>query len=74
MIGGATVGNFCSLALYKLPREIWLTLTVVAPLERAAFSLGAMLIGAPLLAALPKIGVFPGPAAPEPEDPDEGEP
>ena len=61
MIGGATVGNFFSLVLYKLPRELWLTLTVVAPLERAGFSLGAMLIGAPLLAGLPKIGIFVGP-------------
>jgi hypothetical protein len=65
MIGGATVGNFFSLILYKLPRELWLTLTVAAPLERAVFSLGAMLIGVPLLAALPKIGVFVGPAVEE---------
>jgi hypothetical protein len=69
MIGGATVGNFFSLALYKLPREIWLTLTVVAPLERAVFSLGAMLIGVPLLAGLPRAGVFVGPRTPETEMP-----
>jgi hypothetical protein len=67
MIGGATIGNFFSLVLYKLPRELWLTLTVVAPLERAAFSLGAMLVGAPLLAGLPKIGILAGPPAAEPE-------
>ena len=74
MIGGATVGNFASLALYKLPSEIWLTLTVVAPLERAAFSLGAMLIGVPLLVGLPKAGIFVGPGsgeAPEPDAPDQ---
>lgn len=61
MIGGATVGNFFSLILYKLPREVWLTLTVAAPLERAGFSLGAILIGVPLLVCLPKIGIFVGP-------------
>jgi hypothetical protein len=70
MIGGATVGNFCSLVLYKLPREIWLTLTLVAPLERAAFSLGAALIGTPLLAALPRIGISVGPGSGEPEPPE----
>jgi uncharacterized membrane protein len=62
MIGGATVGNFFSLILYKLPKELWMTLTVVAPLERAGFSLGAMLIGVPLLTGLPKIGILVGPA------------
>lgn len=63
MIGGATVGNFFYLVLYQLPREVWLYLTVVAPLERALFSLGAALIGAPLLVGLPKIGIFVGPQA-----------
>jgi hypothetical protein len=61
LTGGATVGNFFALLLYKMPREVWAALTVIAPLERAVFSLGAMLIGVPLLAALPKIGVFAGP-------------
>ena len=61
LVGGATVGNFFALILYKMPGEIWAALTVIAPLERAAFSLGSMLIGVPLLAALPKIGVFVGP-------------
>ena len=61
MIGGATVGNFFSLVLYKLPRELWVYLTVAAPVERAVFSLGTVLIGVPLLAGLPKIGVFVGP-------------
>jgi hypothetical protein len=55
------VGNFFALFLYKMPREVWAALTVIAPLERAVFSLGAALIGVPLLAALPKIGVFAGP-------------
>jgi len=57
MTGGATIGNFFSLVLYKLPRETWIYLTVAAPLERAVFSLGAALIGVPLLASLPKVGI-----------------
>jgi hypothetical protein len=69
MIGGATVGNFFSLVLYKLPRELWLVLMITAPLERVVFSLGAMLIGAPLLAGLPKTGIFVGPSVEEPDEP-----
>jgi hypothetical protein len=61
MIGGATIGNFFSLVLYQLPRETWLYLTVAAPLERAVFSLAAALVAAPLLAGLPKAGIFVGP-------------
>jgi hypothetical protein len=61
MIGGATVGNFFSLLLHKMPKEMWLYLTVASPVERAAFSLGTVLVGAPLLAGLPKIGIFVGP-------------
>lgn len=62
MVGGATVGNFFSLILYQLPRETWLYLTAAAPIERAVFSVGAMLVGVPLLSGLPKIGVMVGPA------------
>jgi hypothetical protein len=71
MIGGATVGNFFSLLLYKMPRETWIYLTVAAPLERAVFSLGAMLIGVPLLIGLPKIGIFIGPQAEDADAPPE---
>jgi uncharacterized membrane protein len=70
MIGGATIGNFFSLVLYQLPRETWLYLTVAAPLERAVFSLGAALVAAPLLAGLPKAGIFVGPQ----EEADDGLP
>ena len=71
MIGGATVGNFFALVFFELPPEVWAYLTVAAPIERAVFSIGAVVIGAPLLAGLPKIGIFVGPryeqeAAPEP--------
>jgi hypothetical protein len=61
MIGGAAVGNFFTLLLFKVPREAWLALTVTAPLERALFALGTMLVGVPLLIGLPKIGVQVGP-------------
>ena len=61
MIGGAAIGNFFYLLLYQLPREIWIGLTVAAPIERAVFSLGAAIIGAPLLAGLRKAGINAGP-------------
>jgi len=61
LIGGAAVGNFFSLVLYKMPRELWAALTIVQPLERAVFAAGAMLIGVPLLEGLNKLGIFVGP-------------
>jgi len=66
MAGGAGVGNFFGLALFDHPREMWMALAFLAPLERIAFSIGSALIGLPLLASLPKIGVFIGPQE-EPE-------
>jgi hypothetical protein len=67
MIGGAAIGNFFSLILYSLPKEVWASLIVIAPLERAAFSAGAMVVGVPLLIGLPKIGIFVGPKGQEEE-------
>jgi len=61
MIGGASIANFFYLLLYRMPKETWLYLTVASPVERAAFSLGTVLVGAPLLIGLPKIGIFVGP-------------
>jgi len=61
LIGGATVGNFFSLVLYKQPKEIWMIITVSAPVERAVFALAAMLVGVPLLIGLNKSGIFAGP-------------
>jgi hypothetical protein len=68
MIGGATIGNFFSLLLFQAPREQWIFLTITSPLERALFSLGAALIGAPLLLGLAKIGIFVGPQEETPDD------
>jgi len=61
LVGGATVGNFFSLVLYKIPRDVWTVLTITAPVERAIFAAGAMLVGVPLLAGLNKIGIYAGP-------------
>jgi hypothetical protein len=61
LVGGATVGNFFSLVLYKLPRELWMALTIISPIERAVFSLCAALIGVPLYTGLSKIGIVAGP-------------
>jgi hypothetical protein len=68
LIGGATVGNFFYLVLYKQPKEFWIGLTIVSPIERAVFALGAMLVGVPLLSGLNKIGIFVGPQNEEEEE------
>jgi len=65
LIGGATVGNFFSLVLYKLPKEVWTTLIIISPVERAVFATGAMLVGVPLMSGLNKIGIFVGPQSEE---------
>ena len=76
MIGGATVGNFFMLILTEHPREFWIPLIVLSPIERAVFSSGTALIGVPLLVGLHKIGIFVGPqlenddTGPEPPVPD----
>jgi len=61
MIGGGTIGNFFALILYENPREFWLPLIILSPIERAVFALVAALVAAPLLAGLPKVGIFAGP-------------
>lgn len=55
------LGSVWALALFELPPEAWLTALPLAPLERILFSLGAAIIGAPLLVGLPKVGVLVGP-------------
>jgi uncharacterized membrane protein len=61
LVGGATIGNFFSLVLFEQPREFWLALTFISPLERVIFAAGAMLVGVPLLEGLKKIGISVGP-------------
>jgi len=65
LIGGATVGNFFSLVLYKLPKEFWTTMIIISPVERAIFATGAMLVGVPLMSGLNKICIFVGPQSEE---------
>ena len=47
--------------LMELPADLLKLLAVTVPLERLIFSLGAVIIGIPLLIGLPKIGIFVGP-------------
>ena len=61
LVGGATIGNFFSLVLFKQPKEVWTLLIVTSPVERAIFALLAMIVGVPLLVGLNKIGIFVGP-------------
>ncbi len=54
-------GCLWALIMFRLPKEIWLTVLPLAPVERTLFSIGAAIIGTPLLIGLPKIGVPVGP-------------
>ncbi|MGD2176455.1 MAG: ECF transporter S component [Anaerolineae bacterium] len=53
-------GSLWALIMFKLPREIWLAVLPLAPVERTLFSLGSAIIGTPLLIGLPQIGVTVG--------------
>lgn len=64
-VAAASLANIAGILLYKWPSPMWLSLAFVSPWERAVFSLGATIIGVPLLVGLPKIGVFIGPEPPE---------
>jgi len=70
-VSAAGLANFFGILLYNWPPAMWKGLAFVSPWERAIFSLGASVIGMPLLIALPRIGVYLG-ADLEPEDEEEG--
>jgi uncharacterized membrane protein len=53
-------GSLWALIMFRLPREVWLAVLPLAPLERTLFSIGAAIIGTPLLIGLPQIGVMVG--------------
>ncbi len=55
------IGCLWAMLMFQLPQEVWLTVLPLAPLERVMFSLGAAIIGTPLLIGLPQIGVIVGP-------------
>lgn len=61
MVFSAAFVNYICLFLYGLTSEVWSFLTFLAPMERAIFSIGAIVVGVPLLIGLPKIGIFIGP-------------
>ena len=56
----SSFGNIWALIMYQLPKEIWMAVLVIAPAQRILFSLGAAIVGTPLLIGLPKIGVIVG--------------
>ena len=69
------MGNLWAMLFFQLPPAIWYTVLLIAPFERLAFALGAMIIGTPLMIGLPKIGIPVGPMIYQNEDEnDEPEP
>jgi len=56
-----SLGNLIALIMFALPKEVWLVVLPIAPVERLAFALGAAIIGVPLLVGLPKVGITVGP-------------
>ncbi|HHY37325.1 MAG TPA: hypothetical protein GX507_00070 [Clostridia bacterium] len=70
MIAAAAIGNYLGLVIIKIPADVWKFLIPVTPTERTIFSIGAAIIGVPLLIGLPKIGVYVGPMAEEEEEED----
>ncbi|MDS1029108.1 ECF transporter S component [Bacillota bacterium LX-D] len=57
-IGAAGIGNYLGIIVKQTPAQVYKALVFVTPLERTIFALGSAFIGLPLLAALPKIGIF----------------
>ncbi len=68
------IGNLWALVMFALPPAIWFTVLAVAPIERFFFSLGAAIVGTPLLIGLPKISIPVGPMLYEEEEEEEEEP
>jgi len=58
LVGGAAIGNFFNLVLYKTPRDVWILLMVTSPIERILFALAAAFVGVPLLTGLNKLGII----------------
>ncbi len=64
MTGGIvrySLGNLLVLNMYALPKEVFLVVFAIAPMERLLFALGAAIIGVPLMVGLPKVGITVGP-------------
>ena len=71
IVVSASYGNVLALLMYQLPREAWIAVLVIAPVERFIFALASMVVGVPLLKGLPKVGVAVGPQDEEEDDSDE---
>jgi hypothetical protein len=56
-----SLGNLIALNVFALPKEVWLAVLPIAPVERLLFALGAAIIGVPLMVGLPKVGITIGP-------------
>lgn len=56
-----SLGNLLVLNMYALPKEVFLVVLPIAPVERLLFALGAAIIGVPLMIGLSKVGITVGP-------------
>jgi len=68
IVATQAMGNLWALLFFRLPPAIWYTSLFLGPIERALFSLGAAIIGTPLLIGLPKISIPGGPMLYEKEE------
>ncbi len=56
-----SLGNLFILSMFALPKEIWLAVLSIAPIERLAFPIGSAIIGVPLMVGLSRVGIAVGP-------------
>jgi uncharacterized membrane protein len=64
-------GNVWAMIMFQLPKEVWIAVLGIAPLQRISFALGSAIVGTPLLVGLPKIGVVVGQMMYEEEEEEE---
>lgn len=71
-IAGSITGNIPTLFMFDLHADLWNGVLIwITPFERSIFSLGAAVIGVPLLIGLPKISIYVGPEFETEEESDE---
>ncbi|MBT9132981.1 MAG: hypothetical protein DDT30_01488 [Dehalococcoidia bacterium] len=56
-----SLGSLLALHMFALPKEVFLVVLPIAPVERLLFALGAAIIGVPLIVGLSKVGIIVGP-------------
>ena len=72
--GMFTSGMFADVAsvlMFRTPAITWKVLAFTAPVERIVFAVAAVIISLPLLAGLPKVGIFVGPQPDNLDDDDD---